>query len=82
MVLTCGCEVTVSAPARIERACEQHGHISLRDHFAGQAIMAAHVFAHVSESRLLTARAKRLADLAECAYAIADAMLKAREAQP
>lgn len=67
MILTCGCDVTTTDPARIVRACEQHGRISLRDHFAGLALagsLAGTPGPHLTPSRLAS----------EC-YAHADAML-------
>lgn len=73
MFLTCGCEVTTTAPAHIDRPCEQHGRISLRDHFAGHALAALveQYYQHpLTFSEVVT----------EKAYEYADAMLKARQA--
>ena len=72
MTLTCGCEVTVTAPARITRVCEQHGRISLRDHFAGQALASMTV---VNQD----GRSLDHGQVAERAYEYADAMIAERE---
>lgn len=73
MTLTCGCEVTVTAPARIERACEQHGRINLRDHFAGQALAGMHARDTYDAGQDSPEKRARLA------YLDADAMLAARQ---
>jgi len=55
--------------------------MSLRDYFAGQALMAVHQFAFVSDSRtdrLLVSEADRMGSLARTAYAIADALIAER----
>lgn len=72
MMLTCGCEVLVTNPARMERACEQHGQISLRDHFAGQALVG--LLSQPADAANLQAY-----DAARWAYWVADAMISARE---
>lgn len=78
MILTCGCEVSAVAPARIIHACEQHGRISLRDHFAAKALPAAlTAFYDVKHGQPWDDHD----DLAEHIYNVADAMLRAREAK-
>lgn len=70
MILTCGCDVS-EVKEQIRRACQVHGGISLRDHFAGQALVGLYA------NRLVAPQPKLDA---EFAYLIADEMLKAREA--
>lgn len=77
MVLTCGCEVTTTDPARITRACEQHGRVSLRDHFAGQAMQF--VGDHDYDPFTRGFVDKSADQLAQRCYELADAMLRARE---
>ena len=79
MTLTCGCEVTVTAPARIERVCDQHGRISLRDHFAGQALQGMTDNPPFIE-RLVQAHGPDSVEenMARVAYKVADAMLAER----
>lgn len=78
MTLTCGCEVTLTDPARITKACDRHSPIGLRDHFAGQALAG---IASRMNSELV---ARYMADMhdgreAGVAYKLADAMLAERE---
>lgn len=75
MVLTCGCEVTITAPAKIARACEQHGRLSLRDHFAGQALSSI----LTSPFQLGSEAGNSPEKAAAWAYEFADAMMAERD---
>lgn len=79
MVLTCGCEVTATEPARIVAPCVQHGRIGLRDHFAAQALNGIMTregwIGYIGDKKH---RAHVLNVYVTDAYALADAMLKER----